>query len=39
MLLHYLVKVETTKMHASTNSAFNINYEIPVKCTKLHSGA
>jgi len=33
MLLHYLVKVETTKMRVNTNSAFNINYEIAVKCT------
>ena len=24
MLLHYLVKIETLKMHANTNSAFNI---------------
>jgi len=31
MLLHYLVKVETPKMYANTNSAFNINYEIAVK--------
>jgi len=36
MLLLYLVKVETLKMHANTNSAFNINYEIAVKCTVLH---
>jgi len=37
MLLHYLVKVETPKMHANTNSAFNVNnYEIAVKCTILH---
>jgi len=27
-LLHYLVKVETPKMHVNTNSAFNVNYEI-----------
>jgi len=34
VLLHQLVKVKTpkTKMH----SAFNVNYEIAVKCTKLH---
>ena len=36
MLLHYLVKVETLKMHVNTNSAFNVNYKIAVKCTKLH---
>jgi len=36
LLLHYLVKVETMKMHVNTNSAFNINYEIAIKCTKLH---
>jgi len=36
MLLLYLVKVETTKMHVNTNSAFNINYEIAVKCKKLY---
>ena len=36
VLLHYLVKVETPKMHVNTNSAFNFNYKIAVKCTKLH---
>jgi len=36
MLLNYLVKVETPKMHVNTNSAFNVNYKIAVKCTKLH---
>ena len=36
MLLHYLVKFETPKMHVNTNSAFNVNYKIPVTCTKLH---
>jgi len=30
MLLHYLVKVETAKMHANTASAFNANYKIPL---------
>jgi len=35
MLLHYLVKFETSKMHVNTNSAFNVNYEIAVKCIKL----
>jgi len=36
MLLHCLVKAETPKMHVNTNSAFNVNYEIAVKCTELH---
>jgi len=36
MLLHYMVKVETTKMHMNTISAFNVNYKVPVKCIKLH---
>jgi len=36
MLLHYLVKFETPKMHVNTNSGFNLNYKIAVKCTKLH---
>jgi len=36
LLLHYLVKVETPKMHMNTNSTFNVNYEIAGKCTKLH---
>jgi len=36
MLLHYPVKVETPKMHTNTNSSFNVNYEIAVKCIKLH---
>jgi len=36
MLLHYLVKSETPKMHMNTSSAINVNYEIAVKCTKLH---
>jgi len=36
MLLHYLVKVETPKMHVNTSSAFNVNYKIAIKCTKLH---
>jgi len=31
MLLHYLVKVETPKMHVNTNSAFNINDETEVQ--------
>ena len=35
MLLHYLVKVETQKMQVNTNSVFNVNYKIAVKCTKL----
>jgi len=36
MLLHCLVKVQTTKMHVNTNSAFSMNYEIAIKWTKLH---
>jgi len=28
MLLHYLAKGETPKMHVNANSAFNVNYEI-----------
>jgi len=36
MLLHYLVKFETPKMHVNINSAFNDSYEIAVTCTKLH---
>jgi len=36
MLLHYLVKFETLKMHVNINPAFNINYETAIKCTKLH---
>jgi len=35
-LLQYLVKVETSTMHVNTNSAFNVNYKIAIKCTKLH---
>ena len=30
MLLHYHVKIETLKMHANTNSAFNINHKIAI---------
>jgi len=36
MLLHYLVKVKTLKMHVNTTSAFNVNYEIAITCIKLH---
>jgi len=36
MLLHALAKVETPKMHVNTNPAFKLNYEIAIKCTKLH---
>jgi len=36
MLLHYLVKVETPKIHVNTNSAVNVNYEIAVIYTKWH---
>jgi len=35
ILLHDLVKSETPKMHVNTNSAFNVNYRIAIKCTKL----
>jgi len=35
MLLHYLVKVETLKIHVNTNLAFNVNYEITIKGIKL----
>jgi len=36
MSLHYLVKIETPKMHVNTNSAFNVNYKIAVMSTKLY---
>jgi len=36
MMLYYLVKVETPKMHANTTSAYNVNYKIAVTCFKLH---
>jgi len=36
MLPHYVVKVETPKMHVNTDSTFNLNYEIAVKYAKLH---
>jgi len=36
MLLHYLVKFETPSVHVNTNSAYNVNYKIAVKYTKLH---
>jgi len=36
MLLRYLVKSETQKMHVNTNSAFNVNYKISLTFTKLH---
>jgi len=36
MLLHYLVKVETPKMHVTTTSAFNVNFKIAVTCIKSH---
>jgi len=35
-LLHYLVKVETLKMHVNATSAYNFNYKIVVTCIKLH---
>jgi len=36
MLLHYLVKVETPKMHVNTTSAFNAKYKVAVSCIKFH---
>jgi len=36
MLLLYLVKVETPKMHVNINLSLNVNYEMASKCTKLH---
>jgi len=36
MLLHYLVKVETPKVHVNATSAFNVNYKVAVTCIKLH---
>jgi len=36
MLLHYLVKVKTLKIHVNTTSVFNVNYRIAVKCIRLH---
>ena len=35
VLLNYLVKFETLKMHVYTNLAFNVNYKIAIKCVKL----
>ena len=32
MLLHYLVKVKTPKMHVNTKPAFNVNYKIAITC-------
>ena len=31
MLLLYLVKIETLKMHVNTNLAINVNYKIAVR--------
>jgi len=36
MLLHYLVKFETPKMHVNATSAFNVNYILAVTWIKLH---
>jgi len=36
MLLHYLMKVKTPKMHVNTTSVFNVNYKIAVTCIKLY---
>jgi len=35
VLLHYLVKAETPKMHVNTNSAFNVNDKIAVSQSVL----
>jgi len=35
-MLHYLVKVETPKMHVNTASAYDVNYKIAVTSIKLH---
>jgi len=36
IMLHYLVKVETPKMHVNTTSAYNVNFKIAVTCIKLY---
>jgi len=36
IMLHYLVKVETPKIHVNTTSASNVNCRIAVTCIKLH---
>jgi len=35
MLLHYLVQLETLKMHVKTNLPFYTNYQVATKCIKL----
>jgi len=35
-MLHYLVKLETPKMHANTTSVYYVNYKIAVTCIILH---
>jgi len=34
-LLHYLVNVETSKIHVNTTSAFNVDCKIAVTCIKI----
>jgi len=36
MMLHYLVKIETAKMHVNTTASYNVNYKIAVTCIELH---
>jgi len=36
-MLHYLVNVETLKVHINTNSAFNVVYKVGVKWVKRHT--
>jgi len=38
MLLHYLVKIETPKMHVNTNSASNVNYKRPSNVPNYNDG-
>jgi len=36
MMLHYLVKVETPKMHVNTLQLIMLTMKIAVTCIKLH---
>jgi len=36
MLLDYLVKIETPKMHVNATSAFYVNYKIAVTCIEFN---
>jgi len=38
MLLHYLVKVESPKMHVNTTSAFNVNYKLELWANAQRDG-